>query len=335
MSNQTVVVCQCGQKIRATERLVGKTVRCPKCQQPVKIPADQATASVKKKSPGDKIRAQCEACGTKLAVKPELAGKRVQCPKCKQPVKIPTTNKGEGPPPVKTTPPKSPSSQPPPGKPKKGAKSAAKATGVADLLDEVGVTETLGNCPECRTELEADQRICLSCGFDQDRGKRVNVKKFLDDDSKYNPYAKVKGGTQRQNGRASSESQLDAQDDAVVSHLVHLPSSNDRCRPIHLAADQRRGNSDERFFDYARAWHLRRTCVRLYLRRWSVQTRTTQKSSDVHRHRNPVPAIWLSVRYYHCNLRPHLGDVLRGNRALSVISSPAEVACVNLARPEH
>ena len=38
----------------------------------------------------DHMRTTCPSCAADFAVKPELAGRRVQCPKCKQPVRIPS-----------------------------------------------------------------------------------------------------------------------------------------------------------------------------------------------------------------------------------------------------
>ena len=42
-SHMTIAVaCQCGQKFAAPDHLAGKTVKCPKCAQPLKIPAQSS-----------------------------------------------------------------------------------------------------------------------------------------------------------------------------------------------------------------------------------------------------------------------------------------------------
>lgn len=39
------VTCRCGQKLAAKEEFAGKTVKCPKCQQPLPIPQPAKSAS--------------------------------------------------------------------------------------------------------------------------------------------------------------------------------------------------------------------------------------------------------------------------------------------------
>jgi hypothetical protein len=45
------VACSCGQKITAKNELAGKTVKCPKCNQPLKIPAAKSEATPVVKNP--------------------------------------------------------------------------------------------------------------------------------------------------------------------------------------------------------------------------------------------------------------------------------------------
>src|SRR5262245_22757050 len=45
------VTCQCGQSFNAKDELAGKAVKCPKCQQPLRIPAASAAAKPTAKSP--------------------------------------------------------------------------------------------------------------------------------------------------------------------------------------------------------------------------------------------------------------------------------------------
>ncbi|MFT5527202.1 MAG: DNA-directed RNA polymerase subunit RPC12/RpoP [Pirellulaceae bacterium] len=94
--------CNCGAEFNAGPELIGKQVRCPKCgnaflvqeQQPaakqvaIQQPAQQPVAQ---KPAGDTIPVKCQ-CGGAFQAKPELAGKRIKCPKCSQPIAIPNPN---------------------------------------------------------------------------------------------------------------------------------------------------------------------------------------------------------------------------------------------------
>ncbi len=49
-SKKIAVKCKCGEKFAAKPELMGKTVRCPSCQDPVKIGGKRKDAPAKKKS---------------------------------------------------------------------------------------------------------------------------------------------------------------------------------------------------------------------------------------------------------------------------------------------
>ena len=49
-SNKIAVKCKCGEKFAAKPELMGKTVRCPGCQNPVKIGGKRKDAPAKKKA---------------------------------------------------------------------------------------------------------------------------------------------------------------------------------------------------------------------------------------------------------------------------------------------
>ncbi len=91
--------CACGKAIRATRQYAGRTVRCPRCRQPVVIPNNTdffgpapalppLAASKPKKTPDKHIRFIC-TCGKKIKAPAQYAGRRIKCPQCGIQVKIP------------------------------------------------------------------------------------------------------------------------------------------------------------------------------------------------------------------------------------------------------
>ncbi len=98
------VRCQCGQQLQAKDQLAGKTVKCPKCQQPLRIPDSaahgndnqpgaaprQPSASrqpVPDQPAASTIPVTC-SCGASFNAKSEMAGKTVRCPKCSGALRI-------------------------------------------------------------------------------------------------------------------------------------------------------------------------------------------------------------------------------------------------------
>lgn len=69
----------CGEKISARDELVGKRVRCPKCNNTSVVPAE---------SP--KIKFTCSGCGQGIRVLQIYAGKKGKCPKCQAQIVIPS-----------------------------------------------------------------------------------------------------------------------------------------------------------------------------------------------------------------------------------------------------
>jgi len=70
----------CGQQIKAPDKLCGRRVKCPKCSSILVVPQEQA-----------KIRFNCRSCGKKISVPETHAGKKGKCPKCKSLVVVPRT----------------------------------------------------------------------------------------------------------------------------------------------------------------------------------------------------------------------------------------------------
>ncbi|QEG42225.1 hypothetical protein UC8_42590 [Roseimaritima ulvae] len=97
------------------------------------------------------IAATC-ACGKKLQVKDELAGKRVRCPNCKQPLTIPANQ---------------PAPQP-------QAPASPLGGGMDDLFEEEGFTQRQGaTCPNCTREMKPGAILCIECGFNTQTGEML------------------------------------------------------------------------------------------------------------------------------------------------------------------
>jgi dienelactone hydrolase/DNA-directed RNA polymerase subunit RPC12/RpoP len=87
-----VVACRCGQKFAAQPHLAGKQVACPVCGQALLVPR-QSTAPAAARggvAAGKKIPVACR-CGRQFLAEPHLAGQRVGCPNCGQPISIPAS----------------------------------------------------------------------------------------------------------------------------------------------------------------------------------------------------------------------------------------------------
>lgn len=92
------------------------------------------------------IKVAC-TCGKSFDVADKFAGKRVKCPACSEAVSVAETD----------------------------------SNGLADLLDEVDLTQTSGtSCPECRADLVADAIICVQCGYNVNTGRKMVTKKIAD-----------------------------------------------------------------------------------------------------------------------------------------------------------
>ncbi len=101
------------------------------------------------------------SCGKKFAAKDALAGKRVKCPECGEPLEIPRPGQTQA---------------------SKSAKPAAQAPKPAahhdSVFDEVGLTmRSAGrhDCPECGEEVQPDAVLCVNCGYNFKLGKRIQT----------------------------------------------------------------------------------------------------------------------------------------------------------------
>ena len=116
------------------------------------------------------IKARCAGCGTSFQAKDSLAGKRVKCPKCAQPIMI-----GQ---PVATR------AQAAKGVAKGGSAAAAGAHNpLLDLLDEVQVKPAVRGpvCPNCSKAMSHLAVVCVECGYNVETGKKLTTSVFDDD----------------------------------------------------------------------------------------------------------------------------------------------------------
>jgi DNA-directed RNA polymerase subunit RPC12/RpoP len=104
------IICPtCRARLNPRRELIGKRVRCPDCGVPVRV-AQQATqaAAVSREvaaheyslseteTPREQpqtVLAVCGVCGARLFPRVELVGKRVRCPDCFKPVRVPAPPK--------------------------------------------------------------------------------------------------------------------------------------------------------------------------------------------------------------------------------------------------
>jgi hypothetical protein len=102
------------------------------------------------------IKVACQ-CGQAFAIKDEMAGKTLKCPKCQQPLKVPAR-------------PAAASAARPAAAP-----VPAPASSLAGLFEEAGFKEHKGpRCPQCAYPLnQPDAVLCTNCGFHLQSGQKV------------------------------------------------------------------------------------------------------------------------------------------------------------------
>jgi hypothetical protein len=164
-----VVACSCGQRFAARPDLAGKTVPCPSCGQPLVVgqaptaakPAAKAPAPAAPAAAAQPIVVTCQ-CGARFAARPDLAGKRVACPTCKQPLTIPAPGKQASP------------------THRAAAAPAAPVGGIGDLLDEIGFqpSKTGVQCTNCKRDMQPGTHLCVHCGFDHHAGQFRETKRW-------------------------------------------------------------------------------------------------------------------------------------------------------------
>ena len=95
-----------------------------------------------------------------------MAGKRVKCPSCKNPITVPASKAAVA------------SAQAP------KAPSASTYNPILDLLDEAGVKSvpTGPVCHNCGTEMHPSSMICIDCGYNMSTGEQLETEVYDDED---------------------------------------------------------------------------------------------------------------------------------------------------------
>jgi len=109
------------------------------------------------------IKVKC-ACGKQLSASDKMAGKRVKCPNCAQPISIPALEQNDDFDDELTLEPAAPVAN--------GGQNS-----LMDLLDDADVKHaTTGPiCPDCGSDMKPDAIICLECGFNVASGERLDT----------------------------------------------------------------------------------------------------------------------------------------------------------------
>lgn len=195
--------CGCGHSFDAPSKYAGQKVKCPSCKQPLKIPPKKEADETSARGAGSagnsaKITVKCK-CGQAFAAKAELAGKKVKCPGCGDPVLIQAKANSRG----------TATKQTPKKQVTRKAASQSKSE-MAELFDEVGFNPEDGSaakkCPECRASMRDEAIICIECGYNETTGKVMKTyrpvtqedrKKRREKDDK--PVAGAKGSGKKAN----------------------------------------------------------------------------------------------------------------------------------------
>jgi hypothetical protein len=142
------VQCACGKAFAAKDELAGKTVKCPNCQQPLKIPGGQPQAA---KAPAAAAAKPASAKPAAAAAKPAAAKPAAAQPAAKAAA----------------------------AKPAAPAPRPAAPSGDS-LFDEIGLQKAEANtrpCPGCTQAMPIEAVICIKCGYNTKLGRRMETVK--------------------------------------------------------------------------------------------------------------------------------------------------------------
>src|SRR5262245_12995396 len=110
------------------------------------------------------------ACGKRLAVAPEFAGRRVRCPKCRKPVMVPALAAPKSDSEIEDLFPELSAGQPELRLAPIEAPSAPKPPSTETVPGDEKV------CPSCGKSLPSTAKICVACGIDLKTGRAIEMK---------------------------------------------------------------------------------------------------------------------------------------------------------------
>lgn len=129
--------CKCGQVLSVPDTMAGKTGKCPKCKDPLKVPkpasaaAPPAGAGASKQASGGKPSSGKPSSGKPSAAKQAAA--------------------------------------------RAAAGAATVAGGLDSLFDDAGLVEKTGPvCPNCAADLKPGTVVCTSCGMNFESGEMLS-----------------------------------------------------------------------------------------------------------------------------------------------------------------
>jgi hypothetical protein len=148
------VQCACGKGFAAKDELAGKTVKCPNCQQPLKIPgaAPAAAAAKAPAKPGAAAPAAKPAAAKPAAPKPASPPAAAPKPAAAKPAAAAARPSAPAPAPKSTD----------------------------SLFDEIGLeAAAVGTrpCPGCTAPMPIEAVVCIKCGYNARIGRRMETVK--------------------------------------------------------------------------------------------------------------------------------------------------------------
>lgn len=118
------------------------------------------------------IAVKC-SCGKALSAPDHLAGKRVKCPGCGNPLGIPGASAPAAKPAAAAPKPAAPAAKPPAPKAPAGAKPAARPP--ATPAEEDKPLHDYASCPNCNAFVSKKDAICIHCGLNLITGKKLST----------------------------------------------------------------------------------------------------------------------------------------------------------------
>ena len=171
--------CECGARVRVQDSLLGKRVKCPKCDRHMTV-CGSSGRKVEGKQSSPNIRTQTIAvrckCGKKFRTPMKYAGKRVKCPSCSSTLEIPIPELTEVDQVIANEAAMSPS------------QVSTESSLFDDELFDVPNAVTAGlppaansACASCGAPMAAGDVLCVHCGLH--KGKKTRIRTLVAEDT--------------------------------------------------------------------------------------------------------------------------------------------------------